>query len=60
MADKQKQPPPFVNTQPWGDVRPRATELKKEILRDVQKIVVVGNVTGAPIGSTPAPDTKPL
>lgn len=47
--------PPIVNTQPWGDVRPRATQMKNEILRDVQKIVVVGNVTGAP--SSP---TKPL
>lgn len=47
MANKNEPPaaPPIVRPQNWGDNKPMATDMKKSILRDVQKIVVVGNVT---------------
>jgi len=37
--------PPIVRPQAWGDNTPRSADLKKAILKDVQKNVIVGDVT---------------
>jgi len=40
--------PPIVRPQNWGDVKPMATDLKKAILKDVQKNVIAGDVMPKP------------
>jgi len=36
-----------IPAQAWGDNTPRSTELKKQVLADVQKLIVVGDAKTA-------------
>jgi hypothetical protein len=45
MKNKQPEPPPFVRPQNWGDKRPVGMGMKKAILNDINKtMVIVGKV----------------